>query len=70
MLLASNIQPFAKEVFHGDEIFLHKTLFLRNLASIRIEDYADKRIVIKGCGDLQVGEFAYFEITKTVKTCG
>src|ERR1700712_2237859 len=35
MLLASNIQPYAKEVVQGDEVFLHKTLFLRNLGSVK-----------------------------------
>jgi hypothetical protein len=67
MLLASQIQPFAKETVQGDELFLHKTLFLRSLASVNVENYIDKRIVIKGCGQLQVGEFAYFEITKMLR---
>ena len=67
MLLASNIQPFARDVIQGDESFLHKTLFLKNLASIEIENYRDKRIVIKGCGQLPIGEFAYFEITKLLR---
>jgi hypothetical protein len=67
MLLASNIQPYAKEVIQGDKFFLHKTLFLRNLSSINVESYTDKRIVVKGCGQLPIGEFAYFEITKLLR---
>lgn len=67
MLLASYIQPYAKELIQGDENFLHKTLFLRNLSTINLKDYADKRIVVKGCGQLPIGEFAYFEITKLLR---
>lgn len=67
MLVASYIQPYAKDVFFGDAQFVHKTLFLKNLSSIAIEDFVDKRIVVKGCGDLPVGEFAYLEITKLLR---
>ena len=67
MLLASHIQPFAKETLQGDEVFMHKTLFLRNLANINIDDFRDKRVVVKGCGELTIGEFAYFEITKLLR---
>ncbi len=67
MLLAANIQPYAKEMVQGDEAFLHKTLFLRNLATINLENYVDKRVVVKGCGQLPIGEFAYFEITKLLR---
>lgn len=67
MLVASYLQPVAKEIVFGDETFLHQTLFLRNLNTINIKDYQDKRIVIKGCGDLETGPFAYFEITKLLR---
>lgn len=67
MLAASSIQPHAKDVIFGDGQFVHKLLFLKNLSAINIEDFADKRIVVKGCGDLPVGEFAYLEITKLLR---
>jgi hypothetical protein len=57
----------AKEIFFGNEDFLKQTLFLKNLAAINIADYADKRVVIKGCGDLPIGESAYVEITKLLR---
>ena len=67
MLVAAYIQPFAKDIVFGDEEFLHKTLFLKNLSSIDVETFADKRVVVKGCGELQIGEFAYLEITKLLR---
>jgi Protein of unknown function (DUF2480) len=67
MLVASYLQPVVKEMVLGDAIFLHQTLFLRNINNININDYRDKRVVIKGCGDLETGPFAYFEITKLLR---
>jgi hypothetical protein len=67
MLVATYLQPVAKDIVYGDEQFLHKTLFLRNINQLNINDYTDKRIVIKGCGDLPVGEFAYLEIVKLLR---
>jgi hypothetical protein len=29
-----------------------------------VEEFIDKRIVIEGCGDIPIGEFAYLAITK------
>ena len=67
MLVASYLQPVAKEVVAGDEDFLHKTLFLRNINTLNPADFAGKRVVIKGCGDKAIGEFAYLEITRLLR---
>lgn len=64
MLAATYLQPVAKEVIFGDEDFLHRTLFLKNLSTINTTEFADKRVVIKGCGDKSISETAYVEITK------
>ena len=67
MLVASYLQPVAKEIVFGDEDFLHKTLFLKNIAQINIEDYKDQRVVIKGCGELPISETAYVAITNQLR---
>jgi uncharacterized protein DUF2480 len=64
MLVASFLAPIAIDVVQGDEKELHRTIFLKNLATININEFADKRIVIKGCGETQIEDFAYTEITK------
>ena len=64
MLAATYLQPVAKEVVFGNEDFLHRTLFLKNLSAINPADFTDKRVVIKGCGDKNISETAYVEITK------
>ncbi|HET9056692.1 MAG TPA: DUF2480 family protein [Chitinophagaceae bacterium] len=67
MLVAAYLQPVANEVVFGNEDFMHKALFLKNLAKINPNDFADKRIVVKGCGDLPVTEMAYVEITRILR---
>lgn len=67
MLVASYLQPLAKEIVMGDEKELHKTLFLKNLSQINADEFAGRRIVIKGCGDTPIGDFAYMEITKLLR---
>ena len=67
MLVASNLAGVAKDFILGDEKELHRTLFLKNLSSINVNEYADKRMVIKGCGETPIGDFAYAEVTKLLK---
>jgi len=67
MLVASNLQPVAKEVVMGDEKELQRQLFLKNISKIDVSDFADKRVVIKGCGDTPIGDFVYMELTKILR---
>ena len=67
MLVVSYLQPVAADVIQGDEKELHRYLFIKNIEALNCDEYIDKRIVIKGCGDLPIGEFAYTEITKKLR---
>ena len=67
MLASSYLEPVAKEIVMGDEKELHKHLFLRNLNSIDPQEYIDKRVVVKGCGETPIGDFAYMEITRKLR---
>ena len=67
MLIATYLQPVAKDFIMGDEIELHRHLFLKNMSAINPERYKDAKVVIKGCGDLPIDDFAYLEITKILR---
>ncbi len=67
MLTATYLEPVAKDVIFGNEDFLHRALFLKNLSKIDTTEFADKRVVIKGCGDKNITETAYVEITKLLR---
>ena len=67
MLVASYLQPVAKEVVFGEEKNILQTLLLRNISKIKGEEYTDKRVVVKGCGDVPIPEAAYLEITNKLR---
>ena len=67
MLVATNLQPLAKEIVFGEEKDLHQSLLLKNLYKINGQDYQDKRVVVKGCGDIAIPEAAYVEITNKLR---
>ena len=67
MLVASYLQPIAKEFILGDEKELQKKFFLKKLSSIDTKIFTDQRVVIKGCGDVAIEDFAYLEITKLLR---
>ena len=64
MLITTYLQPVAAFVAVGNEEDVKKRLLLKNINDINTADYTEKRIVIKGCGDVAVGEEAYTEITR------
>lgn len=67
MLVASYLQPVAADVIFGDTDAALKELFLKKISSIDVSQFADKRVVVKGCGNLPVGEYAYLQITKLLR---
>ena len=67
MLAASTIQPVAIEIIFGNEEAVKKEILLKNINTINANEYNDKRIVIKGCGELAIPEEAYIAITKLLR---
>jgi hypothetical protein len=67
MLVASYLQPYAKDIFFGTEQEALKEAFLHNIRNIDMHPFIDQRVVVKGCGDLAVGEYAYLEISKRLR---
>jgi len=67
MLVASYLQPVSKEVYFGTIEEIKTALLLKNIEKIAIEEYVDKRVVIKGCGEVPIGEAAYLQATKLLR---
>ena len=67
MLVAVQAQPFVKDIFLGDGATALREAFLVNLRAIDTSEFADKRVVVKGCGDLTVDGFAYLEIARLLR---
>lgn len=67
MLVASNLQPVAKEVAFGTADELTSAILLKNIQQVNGADYTDKRVVVKGCGDVAIPEKAYVAITAILR---
>lgn len=63
MLLTLALQPFAKKVVFGDLQTLETLLFAEQLEKVDVKDYKDARVVIKGCGDIDLPKNAYVQLT-------
>ncbi|MDN3659510.1 DUF2480 family protein [Ferruginibacter paludis] len=67
MLVASNLQPVAREVTFGTVEEIKKMTLLKNINQLPVDEYHDKRVVIKGCGEIPVGEAAYLLATQILR---
>lgn len=63
MLASTFLQPIATEVYFGNPSHVKEKILLKNIQQTKVEDYLDKRIVIKGCGEEKIPESAYVSIT-------
>lgn len=67
MLAATYLQPVAKNIVLGDEQQLIETIILNNIRTIDKTVFAEKRIVVKGCGDVKIPDSAYLTITSMLQ---
>jgi hypothetical protein len=67
MLIASYLQPVAADIYFGNELEVKKQILIKNIAALPTEQFIDKRVVVKGCGELPIDEAAYIEATKKIR---
>lgn len=66
MLLANKMKPYANEVVFGGLEVLETVLITKAIQKIDLSAFTDQRVVIKGCGDIDVPIAAYVEITNVL----
>ncbi len=67
MLLAVQLEPFAKTIVFGNLEDLGNELFRKAIEKIDPMDFKGKKVVIKGCGKLEVPISAYVELTSRLR---
>ncbi len=67
MLVASALEPVAASVYFGTGGEVMNHLVARSVESIPAGEFADKRVVLKGCGDTPIPEQAYLLATLRLK---
>jgi len=66
MVLSAQLSPYAIDIANSDPSHAAEIFLYRNLARLDFEQFRDQRIVIKGCGEKQVPEAAYVQITQAL----
>lgn len=64
MLVVSRLEQEGVKVYIGDKKEVEKQLTLENIKSLSTNEYADERIIIKGCSDISHPAFAMSELVK------
>lgn len=64
MVLSAELSAYARDIActppaHATEVFLY-----RNIAALSRTEFEGKRIVVKGCGERQIPEAAYVQVTQ------
>ena len=67
MLLVTKMEPFANMIVLGNLQDLENALFKEALDKLDIEAYRNRKVVIKGCSDKPVPEYAYVELTRKLR---
>ena len=64
MLVSSKLKGFANEVYFGNKQIAIEKAVEKNMLSIDEEEYKDKRVVVKGCGDIEIPSSAFLMISQ------
>lgn len=67
MLIVSNLSPFAKSIYFGDEFKTRELVLMEEINKIDSSTFLDQRVVVKGCGDTPIAESAYIAITQKLR---
>ncbi len=67
MLVSSSLTPYAATIVVGDLEQLETRLFMNALSGVNTDAFRDKRVVIKGCGDISIPVSAYTEISRMLR---
>lgn len=63
MLVIVALKRVSTSVMYGDAATVIQKILIENIRAIQPETYADKRVVVKGCGEKKISEEAYLTIT-------
>ncbi|MDG1046203.1 MAG: DUF2480 family protein [Bacteroidia bacterium] len=63
MLIATAISPVTSSIYFTQPDNLNAMIAERAVSQLDVAQYADSRIVIKGCGDRDISNHAYVQLT-------
>ncbi len=67
MLIASSLNGFSNKIYFGTKKTALQKLMLERINEIDVSKYTNKRVIIKGCGEVPLCEDLYLAITKKLQ---
>lgn len=67
MLVTSLLQPVASHIVYGTAETASVQVLLQNLNALPVSHFSDKRVVIKGCGEINIPQEAYIKATTLLR---
>ena len=67
MLVTSCLYNVASEIYSGNKNTVFQQLFLRNIENIKTLKFKNKKVIVKGCGQIPLSANLYVAITKKLQ---
>lgn len=67
MLLGIHLEPYAKTLVYGTKEDLEKEIWRKALDQIDYSELDGKKIVVKGCGDIEIPQATYVEFIRRLR---
>jgi len=67
MLITAQLEPLAKRIVFGDLETLEAELYKEIVDNLDVSEFTDKRLIIKGCGNLPVPRAAFLMLTNKLR---
>lgn len=67
MLAANYLQPVSRSVHYGDAAVVAQEAIVTGISALDLAAYAEKRVVLKGCGEVPIPQTAYVLATAKLR---
>lgn len=67
MLIASYLNPVCSDIYFGRKENVLEKMILKNISLINTSEFKNKKVIVKGCGEMTINESLYIAITKKLQ---
>jgi len=67
MLVSSYLNPVCSKLYFGTKEEVFQTVLLKNISKIDSEKFKEKKVIVKGCGNIPLSESLYVAITQKLQ---
>ena len=67
MLVSSYLSPVCSKLYFGTKEDVFQNVLLKNISEIDSEKFKEKKVIVKGCGNVPLSESLYVAITQKLQ---